>query len=207
MVIRNLFAFFVLLFALLTFPIKAAVSLGPTEQVKSTVDAVLETLKNHALSKQQRRDQLGKLIKSQFDFRTMSQGVLATHWKKVSIEEKERFIDLFSKLLEWTYIGRIEAYTDEKVEYTNEKIKGKRASVATLIITANAEIPIIYKLVKRGDKWLIYNVVIENLNLVRNYRDSYRSIVKKEGISGLLTKMEQKVEELQSKADSAEANT
>ncbi len=205
MVNKISFAFF-MLFSLFTSTVMATASLSPTAQVKSTVDAVLEALKNQTLNKQERREKLRELIKSQFDFRTMSQGVLATHWKKVSAEERERFIDLFSQLLEWTYIGRIEAYTDEKVEYTNEKIKGKRALVETMIITANAQIPIIYKLIKRDDKWLVYNVLIEKVNLVRNYRDSYRSIVKKEGIGGLLAKMEQKVEELKSKADGAETN-
>ena len=206
MINRNLFASFIL-FALFTSATMMAASLGPAEQVKTTVDAVLDTLKSHSLNTQEKRDQLRKLIKFQFDFRAMSQGVLATHWKKVSAEEKERFIDLFSQLLEWTYIGRLEAYTDEKVEYINEKITGKRAVLETMIVTANADIPIIYKLIKRGDRWLVYNVLIEKVNLVRNYRDSYRSIVKKEGISGLLAKMEQKVAELKSKADSVQANT
>jgi phospholipid transport system substrate-binding protein len=177
---------------------------GPTEQIKITIDAVLGTLKDHSLNKLEKRERLLNLIKSQFDFRTMSQAALATYWRKASAEEQKRFTELFSELLEWTYIGRIEAYTNEKVEYTGEKLRKVRAKeiavVATKIVTANAEIPIIYELIKREDKWLVYNVLVENVNLVRNYRDSYRSIVKKEGINGLLTKMEQKVKELKSRS-------
>lgn len=201
MINRHLFAS-VLLLTVITFATMAVAMPGPAEQVRTTIDGVLKVLKSDSLNKQERRDQVRKLIKLQFDFRTMSQGALATYWKKTTSEEKEQFIDLFSQLLEWTYIGRIEAYTNEKVEYTNEKISGKRAVVETIIITTNADIPIIYKLIKRGDKWLIYNVLIEKVNLIRNYRDTYRSIVKKEGMSGLLKKMEQKVRELKSKADS-----
>lgn len=177
----------------------ASAAPGPTEQIKTTVDAVLQTLKDHSLNRQEKRERLLNLIKSQFDFRAMSQAALATNWRKASAEEQKRFTEMFSELLEWTYIGRIEAYTNEKVEYTGEKIKKRRAVVGTKIVTANTEIPIIYKLINREDKWLVYNVLVENVNLVRNYRDSYRSIVKKEGINGLLIKMEQKIKELKSR--------
>jgi phospholipid transport system substrate-binding protein len=182
-------------------------SQGPKAQVENTVNAVMKALKDDSLDRDGKRDKVRDLIRARFDFETMSQRTLATYWKKATTEERERYIDLFSKLLEWTYIGRIEAYTNEMVKYTGEKIKDNRAVVDTAIVTASTEIPIDYKMLKSGDQWRVYDVIIEEVSLVRNYRSSYRSIVKKEGMSGLLDKMEKKVQQLKVRAEGGEKET
>jgi len=128
----------------------------------------------------------------------MSQRTLATNWKKASTEQKKEFIGLFSKLIENTYIGRVEAYTDEKVDYPGEKVKGKKAVVETLILTASADIPVNYKVYLKNDKWWVYDVVIEGISLISNYRSSYQEIVKKDGFEGLIAKMKAKIKELES---------
>jgi len=180
-------------------------SIGPMEQVRSTVDGILETLKNNGMDKDAKRLKIRDLIKKRFYFRAMSQRTLATNWRKASKEEQQAFTDLFSQLLEKTYMGKIEAYTDEEVEYVREKLKGKKAVIDTLIKTGNVDIPITYKTVRKGDEWLVYDVIIEEISLISNYRSSYKTIVKKEGISGLLAKMEQKLEEMdQQQSASAE---
>jgi len=137
----------------------------------------------------------------------MSQRTLATNWKKATKQEKEKFIDLFSQLIENTYIGKIEAYTNEKVEYPGEKVKGNKALVETLIIAASADIPVDYKLYKKGDTWWVYDVIIEGVSLISNYRSSYQEIVKKEGFDGLLAKMQEKIDELASEPPAAPADT
>ncbi len=172
------------------------------EQVQQTVDEVIATLKNQALEQEDRRNKLTGLVRARFDFRTMSQWVLATNWRTATEAEKERFVELFSDLLEATYLGRIEAYTDEKVTYVGEQTEGKKAQVDTLVLTAGADIPITYKLVQRGDTWLVYDVVIEEVSLVRNYRSSYNEIVRKEGMNGLFARMEEKIRELRSSKES-----
>ena len=179
----------------------------PKEQVKMTVNAVLELLKDKSLDRQTKRSKIRDVINERFDYRAMSQRTLATQWKKASDEEKERFVDLFSKLLEWTYVGRIEAYTNETVEFDKEIIKDHRAQVNTFIVTASADIPVNYRLLKKDNDWYVYDVIIEEVSLIRNYRSSYRSIVKNEGISGLLSKMEQKIKELKEKAESRDQRT
>jgi phospholipid transport system substrate-binding protein len=126
----------------------------------------------------------------------MSQGILATNWKKASKEERQRFQDLFSELIESTYRDQVDTYNNEEVRYLSEKIKGRKAEVETVVVTANAEIPVNYKLVNKGDGWHAYDIRVEGVSLIRTYRDSYREIVKKEGISGLLAQMEKKIEEL-----------
>jgi phospholipid transport system substrate-binding protein len=169
---------------------------GPRAEVQSTVDAIMALLQDEAISAEKRKEEISAMVRGRFDFRTMSQGVLATNWKKATGDEKERFTELFSKLLETTYRERIDAYNNERVEYLDEKIKGKKATVDTLVVTADVEIPVRYKMLNRGDGWLAYDVVVEGVSLVRNYRDSYRDIVKKEGMEGLLARMEEKIEEL-----------
>ena len=169
---------------------------GPRAEVQSTVDAIMALLQNGDISAEKRKEEISAMVRGRFDFRTMSQGVLATNWKKASPDEKERFTELFSRLLETTYRERIDAYNNERVEYLNEKIKGKKATVDTLVVTTDVEIPVQYKMLNKGDGWLAYDVVVEGVSLVRNYRDSYRDIVKKEGMDGLLARMEEKIEEL-----------
>jgi len=171
---------------------------SPTDSIRSSVDGILTLLKDKELDKATRREKIGKVIGNRFDFRAMSQRTLATNWKKASTEQKKEFIALFSKLIENTYIGRVEAYTDEKVDYPGEKVKGKKAVVETLILTATADIPVNYKVYLKNDKWWVYDVVIEGISLISNYRSSYQEIVKKDGFEGLIAKMKAKIKELES---------
>jgi len=175
---------------------ETAFAAGPLEEIRSTVDAIMEVLKDKTIPKEERTSKISSMVKDRFDFRTMAQGILATNWKKASEEEKDRFVELFSELLETTYRNRIDAYNNEKVEYVKEQVKGRRASVETMVITTDVEIPVEYKLLEKGGEWKAYDVVIEGVSLVRNYRDSYKDIVSKEGMNGLLAKMEQKIEEI-----------
>jgi phospholipid transport system substrate-binding protein len=205
MMVKNLFLSMMFI-SLWTFVFPATAS-SPTEQVKTTVNTVLDLLRDKSLDRETRRSKIRDVINERFDYRAMSRRTLATQWKKASDEEKERFVDLFSKLLEWTYVGRIEAYTNETVEFDKEIIKDHRAQVNTFIVTASADIPVNYRLLKKDNDWYVYDVIIEEVSLIRNYRSTYRSIVKNEGISGLLSKMEQKIKELQGKADSRDQRT
>jgi phospholipid transport system substrate-binding protein len=207
MTIRNLFLSMMFIsFWTLSLPVVAA-SPTPKEQVKMTVNAVLELLRDKSLDRQTRRSKIRAVINERFDYRAMSQRTLATQWRKVSDKERDRFVDLFSKLLEWTYVGRIEAYTNETVEFSKEIIKGHRAQVNTFIVTASADIPVNYRLLKKDNDWYVYDVIIEEVSLIRNYRSTYRSIVKNEGINGLLSKMDQKIKELKRKAESRDQRT
>jgi phospholipid transport system substrate-binding protein len=183
----------------------AEVASTPTEQVKETVDAVIALLKDKSLDRDTRRNKIRALIDDSFDFQLMSQRALSTNWKKATPDQQQRFVDLFSRLLEWTYIGRIEAYTDEKVRYVDEKHKKGRAQVDTLILSGSTEIPVNYRVHKVGERWRVYDVVIEEVSLIRNYRSSYREIVKQQGIDGLLAQMENKLKDLKAKADAAAA--
>jgi len=185
-----------MLCVLLLLPASAAMAGTPTDTVTKTVDGVLALLKDGSLNKHQRRDKMRALINNGFDFRAMSQRTLATNWKKATHEQQDRFVKLFAQLIQNSYVGKIEAYTNETVKYANESVKDTRAVVDTFIVTKTVQIPINYKMVLRGSEWKVYDVVIEEVSLVSSYRSSYRNIIKKEGFDGLFVKMEAKIKKL-----------
>jgi phospholipid transport system substrate-binding protein len=177
---------------------------GPMEQARTTVDAVMAILKESALEKEARREKLSTTIRARFDFNEMSQRILAVNWKSASTEQREQFVKIFSDLLERNYIGRIESYTNEKIDFVKERVQGDRAAVDTVIVTKSAEIPISYRMVQQGSEWMVYDVVVESVSFVNNYRSSYGEILKKEGFDGLLTRMAEKLAQLEQGGDSSQ---
>ncbi|MGD9342964.1 MAG: ABC transporter substrate-binding protein [Desulfuromonadales bacterium] len=176
---------------------QAVYATSPLDQIRTVVDQVIEVLRQDELQSEARRKVLSELIRSRFDFYIMSQRTLGQHWKKATTEEQAEFVSLFSDLLEASYTGRIEAYTDETVVYNSEKIDGSRAVVATVVQSNNAEIPIDYRMVKQGNDWFVYDVLVEDISLIKNYRSTYGEIVRKEGYAGLFERMRKKITELQ----------
>ena len=182
---------------LLALAIQANAGQTPIQTVQTAVDAILGILTNETLDKEEKRSKMRAIINKRFDFRAMSQRTLATNWKKASRDEQQQFVGLFAQLIQNSYIGKVEAYTSEKVEYPGEKVKGKRAVVDTLIITSSTEIPVNYKVYLKNDEWRVYDVIIEGVSLISSYRSTYQEIVKKDGFPGLFVKMEAKLKELE----------
>jgi phospholipid transport system substrate-binding protein len=177
----------------------------PGDTVRNSVGSILAILKDGQLDKGSKREKMRAIINESFDFRAMSQRTLATNWKKATEEEKQKFTGLFSQLIENSYMGKLEAYTNEVVKYPGEKVEGRKAVVDTLIVTSSAEIPVNYKMYRKGENWLVYDVVIEGVSLISNYRSSYQVIVKREGFDGLLAKMQAKIKELESQPSSEQS--
>jgi len=169
------------------------------DQLKITIDQILDILRNPSLKGDEqaanRKASLKKAIHERFSFAKMSQLSLARHWKKRTDEEKKVFIDLFGKLLEETYISKIEAYTNEKVVYVKEFVKKKKAQVNTNIITDTAKIPIDYRMYKtKNGSWMVYDLVIEGVSLVGNYRSQFDQVLQKDSYDKLLEDLKKKVE-------------
>lgn len=172
----------------------------PINLMKQTIDDVIDILKNEELKKSEkkleRRNELRKVISERFDFKEMAKRALAHHWKQRTPEERQEFIPLFSNLLERLYVKKIESYTDEQVLYTVEKIEDEYAVVKTKIITKrNFEVPIEYRLLKKNDHWGVYDVVIEGVSLVNNYRNQFNKIIRKDSYEELVQRMKNKQEE------------
>jgi phospholipid transport system substrate-binding protein len=192
--LKHLSVFFMLVATLLANT--AIAEPTPTENVRSSVEAVIALLKDDQLDRETRRDRMREVIEKRFDFRAMSQRTLATNWKKASDAEKQKFTELFGELIQNSYVSKIESYTNETVEYPGEKQKGRKAVVDTLIITSSAEIPVNYKVYLKDGSWQVYDVIIEGVSLISNYRRSYQENVKRDGFDGLLAKMDEKIREL-----------
>lgn len=188
-----------LILGLVLLPIEIPAVTRAIDEVRTTVDKVLEVLKDESQPIEQRRDQIRQLVRGRFDFELMSRSTLGRQWKNASQEEKDRFIELYSRLLESTYIGRIEGYSGESVTYNGEKVRGDKALVETSIVTESVTIPIEYKMVQTASDWKVYDVVIEGVSLIRNFRSSYGTIVDNEGFPGLFDRMQGKLQELETK--------
>lgn len=189
-----------MLFVFLSFAQPASVFAGaPTDVVKATIDKVITVLKDPSLkpaSKEaQRRAAIRKAVYSAFDFREMATRSMAKNWKGLSAKDKDEFTSIFSDLLERSYINRIENYSDEKVVYDGESIDEGYAVVKTKFITKRREeILVDYKLLKEDAGWRVYDVVIERVSLVNNYRIQFNKIIRSSSYDALVKKMKDKAE-------------
>jgi phospholipid transport system substrate-binding protein len=190
--------FFFVCFSLVIFLPLSARGGEPTDQVKQTVDEVIKILNNKELKKPEKQSQKDSMIREtvqkRFDFEEMAKRSLALHWKKRTPQEQKEFVALFSDLLEDSYIRKIERYEDEKVIYTDEKMEGPYATVKTKVITTKEiEIPVDYKIFKKDQKWEVYDIVIEGVSLVNNYRTQFNQIIRSESYEDLVSRLKKKV--------------
>ncbi len=189
-----------LLFGLLfTATLSAAATVTPSDRIKETVDNVLAVLQNPDLDGTQRRDQVREIVRQRFDYESMSQVILATNWRNATPSQREQFITLFRELLEQTYFSAMDSYDNQTVRMGLERQKGKLAEVQTFITSASKEVPVSYKLRLRNDDWFAYDVTVDGVSLVSNYRTSFRNLVKEKGMDGLLAELAEKVATLKTK--------
>lgn len=171
-----------------------------TAQVKETVDKVISLSQDKNLKKPgkaaERRSAIRKVISQRFDFEEMARRSLAVAWQQRTPQERKEFVGLYTDLLERSYMKRIEGYSNEKIVYLDEKIDGTYAVVRTKIVTGRSvEIPIDYRLLDRNGKWLVYDVVIEGVSLVNNYRTQFSKIIRTSSYQELVKKMKNKQSE------------
>ncbi len=163
----------------------------PTIQVRATVEKVIRILQDPSLRgdsrRAERRAQLRGAIAPHFDFTDMARSALAAEWKKRTPQEQEEFTGLFSQLMERSYVGKIELYTDEVVRYVKEHVENGFARVDTVIVTKQGqEILILYRMHKVGNRWKVHDVVAEGVSLVNNYRHQFRSIIRRSSYEELV---------------------
>ncbi|MEW8314601.1 MAG: ABC transporter substrate-binding protein [Candidatus Thiodiazotropha endolucinida] len=196
-----------LLIILFTFSLSASANVTPSERIKETVNQVLTVLKDQSLGRQDRRDQVKEIVRKRFDYESMSQVILAANWRKASKPQREQFITLFRELLEQTYFSTIDSYSDQSVRMGRERMKGKLANVQTFIVAAKKELAVSYKMRFRNDDWYAYDVAVDGVSLVSNYRTSFRNLVKSKGMEGLLAELAQKVASLKAKNKNSQQGT
>lgn len=169
----------------------------PMTVVRERVEKVISILNNpeYKSKKSLQREKIMEIVRQVFDFRTMSQLSLAKYWRDFTPQQQQEFTDLFSKLLENVYLDRIQGkYQDQKVVYEGqETIAADRAVVRTRVTGKDMNIPVDYRMLKQGDTWKVYDVVIEGVSLVQNYRSQFREILISETPAQLIERLRKKV--------------
>ena len=168
-----------------------------TEQLKSAIDHVLAIVDAPALKGDgrivERRIAVRKIANESFDFTEIARRSLGRHWQPLSEVQRTEFVGLFGDLLERSYISKVELYVGEKVVYSGERVDGDLATVSTKIMTKNGtEVPIDYRLSRHDDRWMIYDVNIEGISFVSNYRTQFSKIIQSGGYNSLIEKMKTK---------------
>jgi phospholipid transport system substrate-binding protein len=168
----------------------------PTEVIRRTTDQVLKILEDPALqgpAKQaERQARLHQISDQVFDWPAMAQRALAVHWRGRTPQQQQEFTGLFRELVERTYMNRLETATQEKqeIQYVGEQIEGSRAVVKTIVLTKrNQQVPIEYRLHQAGGTWKIYDVLVEGISLVNNYRSQFNQIISSSSYEALVQKM------------------
>lgn len=196
---RTLVACFVL-FAVFgaALPVPAAqAQTGPTETMRQAVDDILTILRDSDYdgedAKNAQREALKERIAKMFAWDQLSMRAVGAHWKKFSDQEKEQFQDAFATLLGNTYLDRIQAYTDEKVEFTGERDGNKgKVEVQTKVVTDTKEIPLHYRVTETPDGWRVYDVIIEGVSLVKNYRSQFNEMLIKGSPADVIANIQSK---------------
>jgi phospholipid transport system substrate-binding protein len=187
----------ILLMSLMIFPFSASAQ-PPLETIQIQVNKVLEVLRDPALkaesAKKTKEEKVWTLIDGVFDYTELSKRTLAQHWRAFTPEQQKEFTQLFGKLLRTVYMDRIMAYTNEKVVFAKAtNLSEDTAEVQSEVVTASKSIPIHYRMISRDGSWKVFDVVVEGISLVQNYRSQFRDILSKHSPQDLLKILREKV--------------
>jgi phospholipid transport system substrate-binding protein len=174
-----------------------------TDGLKSAIDKTIEIVVDpkYQKDKTSRRAAMRKIIDGKFNYTEMSRRSLAKNWNGLSVNQRQEFVALFSKLLENSYASKIESYRDEQIIYRDEVVKGDYAMVKTRIKRADDKIDVDYKLKKSEGQWQIYDFVIEKVSMIRNYRSQFSKIIKRDSYEALVAKLTKKTKDLEGDSD------
>jgi len=189
---KNIYIIVMVLALFLVLPYSVWAS-TPTEQVREKADKVLKILNDPALknNKEKRRDMVMNIVEDMIDWQEVSKRALAIHWRKRTPEERKEFVNLYRDLLKRTYSDKLDLYAGESIIYDSEKIDGNRAVVKTRMINKKKgeEASVEYRLIKKDDRWLGYDLVIEGISAVNNYRVQFNEVITSSSYENLIKKM------------------
>ncbi|MFZ5453616.1 MAG: MlaC/ttg2D family ABC transporter substrate-binding protein [Thermodesulfobacteriota bacterium] len=175
---------------------------GPTEAIKSVVDSVINILNDPSLKapamKQQRRHRVKQAVDRRFDYEEMARRSLGRSWRSLSASQRREFVRLFGELLEASYSDKIMNYSGEKVQYDKALMDGPDyAEVRTVLLRKNDRIPMSYRLILKPQGWMVYDVVIEGVSMVGNYRSQFSQVIRESSYKELVRRLRAKINELQ----------
>jgi phospholipid transport system substrate-binding protein len=185
-----------LIFGLLATQIPAVAAGPPTEAVKSTINEVIGILQDESLKKpekaDERRQRLEKAVSGRFSYEEMAKRSLGAQWQTLNEQQRNEFVDAFKTFLSNSYADRITGYSGEQVQYLNERLEQGYAEVRTKVTSNKSEIPLDYRLLNKGGDWRVYDVVIDGVSLISNYRGQFSKIIKSSGYDELVDKLRKK---------------
>jgi len=168
----------------------------PMEAMRSTVGQALGVLQDQELQKPGRVNEkvtrLKRIADSRFDYGEMAKRSLGGQWDKLEERQRQEFVDLFTELLTTTYLERIHTYSGEEVTFLSERIEGNHAEVKSIMVGKKSEIPLDYRLMMKGDDWKAYDVVVDGISLVRNYRGQFAAILRSSSYEQLIKTLREK---------------
>jgi phospholipid transport system substrate-binding protein len=180
---------------------------NPTEAVRATLTEVFHILEDPKLKnpdqQARRRHMLEETIARRFDYREMSKRALASHWNRLKDDQCTDFVDAFKSFLSDRYAGKIEGYSGEKVQYLSERLEGPYAEVRTKLISHKVEIPMDYRLINKDRRWYAYDIIVDGVSLVKNYRSEFDKIMRSESYEELIKRLRNRTvaEETKKKRD------
>ena len=171
-----------------------------TDLLKGTIDEVLKILNDKEMKEpakhEDRRQRLEKVVAARFDYPEMSRRSLGTQWNQLSDKDKQEFVDLFRTLLTNTYADKVETYSGEGVQYLNERTEKEYAEVRTKVLSGKTEIPMDYRLLHKDNDWRVYDVVVDGVSLVNNYRGQFTKILHTSSYPGLVDQLRKKSDKI-----------
>jgi len=170
----------------------------PTEIARQVIEKALDILQNPATPAAEKRRKVKVVVDPYFDYQEMAKRSLGPTWGKLSAGQRDEFVRLFAELLEASYSDKIEKYAQRvKIEYTGEILDGSYAEVKTVVVRPNDRIPLNYRLLQVGSSWKVYDVIIEGVSLVSNYRSQFNRIIHESSYAELVKRLKTKVSEMQ----------
>ena len=180
--------------------VQPAVAGGATEAIKTTIDEALTIIRDKELKQpgraEERRKRLEQVVGDRFDYQEMSRRALGAPWNTLSDKDKQEFVALFKTLLTNSYADKIEAYSGEGVKYINERTEKDYAEVRTKVLTGKVEIPLDYRLFNKGTDWRVYDVVVDGVSLVNNYRGQFSKILRSSTYADLVDQLRKKSDKI-----------
>jgi phospholipid transport system substrate-binding protein len=180
--------------------VQSAVAGGATDAMKSTIDEVLKIIQDKELKQpgraEERRRRLEQVVGDRFDYQEMSRRAMGASWNTLSDKDKEEFVALFRTLLTNSYADKVESYSGEGVQYINERTEKDYAEVRTKVLTGKTEIPLDYRLLNKGNDWRVYDVVVDGVSLVNNYRGQFSKILRSSNYADLVDQLRKKSDKI-----------
>ena len=169
----------------------------PTQELRGHVDQVIKILQRSDLQGDdkttERRTAVRKVANDIFDFQETAKLSLGRHWQTRTPAEREEFTRLFADLLEHAYISKIDRYSGENVNYVGESVEGDQATIRTKILTKQgSQVPVDYRMLRQADHWRVYDVIVEGVSLISNYRNQFNKVIQTSSFDDLVARLKAK---------------